>query len=75
MQAGKWLAIDRGSTLEVEAVQEIPVPPAVFPLAERITESQLLSLFRFRQMLPSSREQENGLSGDAQQAGTAGCIC
>lgn len=73
MQAGRWLAIDRGATITV-ATEEFPVPPAEFPLAERIAERDLIGLFRLRQQLPASREQENGpLVCGSERAGAAGC--
>jgi hypothetical protein len=60
--AGKWIAQDRGS-LEVEAVQEFEaIPPATFPLAERIPAPQLVSLFILRDRLP---QMKNGLPAEA----------
>ena len=59
--AGKWIAIDRGS-LDVEAVQGFEaIPPASFPLAERIPAPQLIALFTLRERLP----KQNRLSAEA----------
>lgn len=54
--AGKWIAQDRGS-LEVEQVQEFEaLPPASFPLAERIPAEQLVGLFCLREKLPIMKQ-------------------
>lgn len=73
MQAGRWLAIDRGATITV-ASEEFPAPPAVFPLAERIAERDLVGLFQLRQRLPMCRGQENGpLDCQSERAEAAFC--
>lgn len=53
MDAGKWIARDRGS--EDELPVEIPVPPAMFPLADRLTPFELVMLYSFREGLRECR--------------------
>ncbi len=62
MDAGRWLAQERGS-LDVEEVREFEaIPPAAFPMAERIPAAQLAQLFVLRESLP---RMENGLATEA----------
>lgn len=56
MQAGKWIAKDRGSE-EIEPVAQIPVP-TYFPLSERLSLIDLVLLYSFRDSLPDSREHK-----------------
>lgn len=53
MNAGKWLAVDRGS-IEVAPVEVVipPSPPVRFALAERVPAAQLVALYLFRAHLP-----------------------
>lgn len=54
MNAGKWLAIERGA-MESETQTELPpTPPMRFPMAERIDAGQLVALFVFREHLPKA---------------------
>ena len=52
MSAGKWLAVDRGAVELNTKPVEVEVPPIRFPLADRITDSELQALFLFRASLP-----------------------
>lgn len=62
MDAGKWLSRERGA-LNIEEAQEFEaVPPASFPMAERIKASELVDLFRLRETLP---KMKNGLPAEA----------
>lgn len=65
MDAGRWLAQERGS-LEVEEVRQFEaVPPVMYPLAERIPPDQLVILFAFRETLPCALRMRNGLPTEA----------
>jgi hypothetical protein len=62
MDAGRWLAQERGS-LDVEEVREFEaIPPATYPMAERIPAEQLAQLFILRENLPAMK---NGLATEA----------
>lgn len=60
MDAGRWIAQDRGA-LETEADPEIAVPPPAFPLADRLSQQDFDALMRLRGMLP----KENGPLAEA----------
>lgn len=59
MQAGRWLAIDRGACEAQAVVVEEVAIPVEFPLAERLPVTVLAGLFRFRAMLPAFRQNES----------------
>ena len=67
MQAGKWIAIDRGSQDGPVTIEEIQAPVKCFPLAERISESGLVDLYRLYRTLPETRETEKGPLGESTQ--------
>lgn len=48
MDAGRWLAVDRGA-FEGESVQS--AQQAKFPLADRLTEAELAMIWQFREGL------------------------
>jgi hypothetical protein len=62
MDAGRWLAMERGSLTPDEVVVFEAIELAVFPLAERLPAKQLVNLFEFRERLPKSK---NGLPTEA----------
>lgn len=49
MDAGRWVAAERGAFEESEAVQPEPLP--TFPLAARLTEVELVMIWQFREGL------------------------
>jgi hypothetical protein len=65
MDAGKWIAIDRGAKdVTAEEVQQFEsVEPATFPLADRVRPEELVALFALRERLP---KMENGLPTEVQ---------
>ncbi|HEY4088806.1 MAG TPA: hypothetical protein VGM43_22905 [Bryobacteraceae bacterium] len=54
VNAGKWLAADRGAVVTRSAADDLPTPPKMFPLAERITDAELQALFLLRAKLPTN---------------------
>ncbi len=74
MDAGRWLAQERGSlaVLEEGPVMSREVAIPIFPLAERISQAQLVVLFRFREHLPKKRSGLQTEADSPQVAGVAG---
>jgi hypothetical protein len=71
MDAGRWLAEDRGALVVEEAYRpEVRMPPARYPLMDRVAPDQLAALFVFRAHLPI----KNGLTTEAGSPRTNGLM-